>query len=177
MARVDTVAWLRSQVATLRKAHDDAATGLSNLITGQTVSLSPGVWAPAAQGIQTAPSGAAGWFAVNAFAGSGWAAISGSARPAVRLLPDNRVLFVGTMSLGTTANGTQILNALPSWAWPANSGCRIHLGTSGAAAGNMNNSSYLTISLAGVVACQSVPLTTTQAGWCSVYPLDNPVAP
>jgi hypothetical protein len=105
MARVDTVSWLKSQVSSLRKAHNDIATALKNLITGQTVSLSPGVWAPSAQGIQTPPSGAAAWFQVSG--ANSWSALSGAAKPAVLLLPANRVMFVGTMNCGTLANGTQ----------------------------------------------------------------------
>jgi hypothetical protein len=178
MARVDVPAWLRSQLAALRKTHNDLATSVTNLITGQTLSLSPGVWAPAGQGIQTPPTGAATWSQINAFTGSGWTARSSSAKPSVLLLPANLVLFVGTMNLsgtGSTANGNQILNALPSWAWPQNTGCRITLGTTGAS--GANNSPFLTISLSGIVACQSVPLGTTDAGWACVYPLDCPAAP
>lgn len=170
MARVDVTSWLKSQVSSLRKAHGDTATAFKNLITGQTVSLSAGTWAPAAQGIQAPPAGAAGWFQVTA--AGGWSWISGAAKPAIRLLPGNRVMFAGALSGGTTTNNTQVLSTLPSWAWPQNAGCRIAVSTQGGA-----NGGYLTISLAGIVACQGLASATTSFGWAVTYPLDNPAAP
>lgn len=151
----------------------DTERRLNNLIAGAAVMLSPGIWALAGQAVQTPPPGAAGWFVVNAFAGSGWGAVSGQAKPAVLLLPGNQVMFVGTMSVGTTTNGTQILNTLPSGYWPP---CTIRVpllatGPSGTPTGG------LVISSGGVVECFDIAATMTAAGWCVTYPLDNPVAP
>jgi hypothetical protein len=152
---------------------------LSAMLAGAMVMVNPGIWAPATWAAQTPPSGAVGWALVNAFTANGWAAVSGEQKPAVIPVssPPNSVFFVGFMATSLThlANGTQILNQLPSWAWPQNCGQRIQCGTSGGS--SANNTSYLFVSTSGIVECESVVAGTTSVGWSAVYSLDSPAAP
>jgi hypothetical protein len=118
------------------------------------------------------------WFQVNAFSGSGWSAFSGGAKPAVKLVgrPRNAVLFAGTMSVGTTTSGQQILNTLPSAYWPANTPVRVTVGAFGGTAA-INNSSYIVVNTDGTVTVGTVNGSPTSVGWSTIYPLDSPVAP
>jgi len=176
MARVDQAARLRSQVMTLRGNLANLAAKVGGPM------LSPGIWAPAGNTVQTPPAGAAPWVLVNAFTGNTgptqWSAQSGSAKAAVQFLasPPNSVFFVGVMDCGTTvANGTQILNALLPAYWPS---CPIRVPASALGGSvSIDNDSFVIVQTNGTVTCDGVTPSMTSIGWTVVYPLDCPVAP